>query len=106
METAHTITRSPRFAPAYLALMVVIACLILFSLDHETTSFWMLFQSGNLITLLFYFLPTWVLTVIIYELSLKYRKGGAHLLFAAVVGISLAFVLIILSFLAVMSLTS
>lgn len=98
MELAHPTTQTERLAPAYLALIVGISCLLLFSLDHETTSFWKLFEPGNLVALIFYFLPTWVMTMIVYYLSVKYRSGKSHILLAALIGIPLAFTAIILFF--------
>jgi amino acid transporter len=103
MEIAHTVTQSRRFTPAYLALIVLIACLLLFSLDHETTSFWVLFKTSNLMALLLYFLPTWSLTLVFLHLSEKYRPSKSHLLFSSLIGIPLGFTVVMLSLWAIMT---
>ncbi|MDF1676193.1 MAG: hypothetical protein P1U44_10795 [Vicingaceae bacterium] len=86
-----------RFYYFFSALIVVLACFGLFYLDRETHSVTDLFQTGNLVVLVFYFIPTYILSCLLYILF-QYLKSTKSVLLSLLIGIPLGFSLMMLFF--------
>lgn len=81
-----------------LAVFVLLSCGGLFWLDHETRSIGDLFKIGNLVALLVYFVPTFLVTFLFYLVLSKKNKNRKSLTLSLVIGIPLSFALIIFAF--------
>src|SRR5688572_12748852 len=80
-----------------LALLVVLACLGLGYIDHETTSVMDLFKPGNMLALFLYFFPAYVLSLLFLRLFSKNIKGAALILYSFFCGTFLGFLIALLS---------
>ena len=81
-----------------LALFVLLSCWGLFWLDHETKSISDLFKPGNLVALLIYYVPTFLITYLIYLFFHKKWDNKKSLIGAILIGIPASFALIMLAF--------
>ncbi len=81
-----------------LALFVLLSCWGLFWLDYETKSISDLFKPGNLVALLIYFVPTFLITYLIYLFFHKKMDNKKSLIGAILIGIPASFTLIMLAF--------
>jgi NADH:ubiquinone oxidoreductase subunit 2 (subunit N) len=86
-----------RHAYWILALCVLIACWLLFSLDEDTHGVENLFEPGNLIALLIYFTPTFLLSVLSYRYFAKKGSMAGGIAKALVVAVPLGFAVIIIA---------
>lgn len=81
------------------ALIIVLLCFCLFSVDKDTHSISDLFKPGNLVALLIYFVPTWLLCYALYKMFERRNNKNS---FALALGIGIpggfAIVIIVLSF--------
>jgi len=96
--TTGTITQSSFKSTLTLIVVVLLACWGLFWLDHETKEIADLFKRGNLVALLVYFVPTFILTYLIYLFFLKKYNNANSLFWSIIIGIPSSFMLIILAF--------
>jgi RsiW-degrading membrane proteinase PrsW (M82 family) len=78
-----------------IALCILLACLALFSLDHETHSVFDLFKPGNLVALVIYFTPTFIVSLFFYHLLSKKYNSQRSLVLSLVAGIPISFALLI-----------
>jgi hypothetical protein len=78
-----------------IALIVLVACFALFYLDKDTHSISDLFKVGNLIALIIYFTPTFVISIFLFNLFLKKTTGSKSMLLSLLTGIPLSFFLVI-----------
>ncbi len=85
-----------------IALITLLACVILFSLDKDTHGFNDLLKPGNLFALVFYFTPTFLVSIFLYTLFSKKYGGSKSLVLSLVTGIPVSFTLVICSFLLIM----
>ncbi|MFZ7116811.1 MAG: hypothetical protein ACO1G9_15630 [Bacteroidota bacterium] len=93
-----TVSRTTFKSTFILAVAVLFSCWGLFWLDHETKEIGDLFKWGNLAALLVYFLPTFLLSYIIYQFFIRKFNNTKSLVLSLVVGIPVGFLLIILAF--------
>jgi len=82
-----------------IALLVLLACFTLFSLDKDTHSFTDLFRPGNLFALVFYFTPTFLICLFFFIHFSKKRNRMISLILSLLTGIPLSFTLVICVFL-------
>ena len=78
---------------------ILLSCFLLFYIDSDTERVSDLFEFGNLVALAIYFLPTFMISMMLFAfLAKRYgaRKGLIRSLF---IGIPLSFTLIITTFL-------
>jgi len=75
--------------------VILLFCLALFSLDHETQSVGDLFTPGNLVALMLYFFPTWLICSLLYTLFLKLNNKNSFA-WSLVLGIPAGFLLMVL----------
>src|SRR5690242_13301261 len=78
------------------SVTVLFCCLFLFWLDHETKSVADLIQIGNLVALVIYFIPTFLLCSFLYFLLHKIMSWDNSFTLAHFIGIPAGFTLIIL----------
>jgi phosphoglycerol transferase MdoB-like AlkP superfamily enzyme len=84
-----------------IALITILACFALFSLDKDTHSISDLLTPQNLIALLFYFLPTFIISVLLFELFSKKNNRTKSITLSLVTGIPISFLIVICFFLAI-----
>jgi len=97
METSKTTTLTRHHF--FIGVIVLLSCIILFSIDKDTHSFSDLLKPGNLVALVIYFTPTALLSFFLFELLAKKYDTGKSLTLSLVAGIPLGFTLIICAFL-------
>ncbi|MCX6350733.1 MAG: hypothetical protein NTX03_02605 [Bacteroidetes bacterium] len=78
-----------------IALIVLFACWGLFYLDHETKSINDLFKVGNLVALVLYFLPTFIICVLLHNWAAK-KQWKNRISFSLLLGIPVGFIIVIL----------
>ena len=85
------------FALAYLkmAIIVLFLCLCLFWLDWETHSIMDLFKPGNLLALILYFTPTFIITILLFHLFLKKYSVGKSFTLSLLTGIPASITVVI-----------
>jgi hypothetical protein len=81
--------------PLIIALMVLVACFALFYLDKDTHSISDLFKPGNLVALIIYFTPTFIISIFLFNLFLKKTTGSKSMWLSLLTGIPLSFFLVI-----------
>ena len=86
---------SERKSTLLIALFTLISCWFLFYIDYETKNVSDLFKSGNLITLLLYFVPTFIICVLLYNWFSQKVETKKSLFMAMVIGVPLSFIIII-----------
>ncbi|MBK6399712.1 MAG: hypothetical protein IPN61_14135 [Bacteroidetes bacterium] len=96
--TTQTITKSSFKSTLILSFSVLLACWGLFWLDYETKEVGDLFKIGNLVALLIYFVPTFLLSYLIYLFLLQKWDNSKSLFWSLIIGIPASFTLIILAF--------
>jgi hypothetical protein len=84
-----------------IALIVILACFVLFSLDKDTHSISDLLTPQNLIALLFYFLPTFIISALLFELFLKKYDKNKSFTLSLMTGIPISFLIVISFFLSI-----
>jgi hypothetical protein len=84
-----------------IALIIILACFVLFSLDKDTHSISDLLTPQNLIALLFYFLPTFIISVLLFDLFSKKKNSVKSITFSLVTGIPIGFLIAICFFLSI-----
>jgi hypothetical protein len=82
-----------------MALVVLSCCLILFSIDKETHSFNDLLKASNLMALVVYFIPTYLISCIFYTLFIKKKNKLDSLVLSLLIGIPSGFTLVIIGLL-------
>lgn len=90
--------RSDIKAVFLLGLFVLFSCWGLFWLDHETHHISDLFKAGNLVALLIYFVPTFLITYLLYLFFQTKRSEKKSLALSVSIGVPLSFALIIIAF--------
>lgn len=88
MNYRQTITLKQYFS---IAISILLMCLLLFSLDRETHSFADLITPGNLLALLIYFLPTYIISLIFYTFFVKKYNSKTSIVLAIVSGALIGF---------------
>jgi hypothetical protein len=85
------------FIPQYLAIAsaVLVSCFLLFSIDKDTKQLSDLFKLGNLAALVLYFIPAFLMCLILFRSFVKRQGKGQSILKSLVIGIPIAFTLII-----------
>lgn len=78
-----------------IAATILVACLLLFSLDSDPGQFSDLFHLDNLIGLVIYFVPTFFLCRLLYRLFQRKQNTTESLILSLIIGIPLSFALII-----------
>lgn len=78
-----------------IAVAVLLSCLALFYLDHETRSMADLLKPGNLIALLIYFLPTFLICALLYPFLLRKNQQGKSIFLSLLIGLPASFALVI-----------
>lgn len=86
--------------PLTIAVIVLLACIGLFWLDHETHSFRDLLKPGNLAALVIYFTPTFLISYGLYRLFLKKNSPRRSMMLGLLLGIIAGFFLVIVVLLA------
>ncbi len=81
-----------------LAFFVLLSCWGLFWLDYETRSISDLFNIGNLVALLVYFVPTFLITFLLFLFFLNKNNKRRSMVLSLAIGIPLSFTLVILAF--------
>lgn len=76
-------------------IVVIIFCLLLGFIDRETKSIADLFNLGNILALLLYALPTYIICILFQQLLFK-RNSKHFFLLAHVMGIPLGFAIVML----------
>jgi hypothetical protein len=81
------------------SIVVLLCCLFLFWIDHETKSVANLVQPGSLVALVIYFIPTFLLCSFLYFLLHKIMSWDKSFTLAHFIGIpaGLTFVILLLS---------
>jgi hypothetical protein len=75
--------------------VILLFCFGLFWLDHETQSIADLFKPGNLVALMLYFFPTWLICSLLYTLFQKWNSKNSFA-WSLVLGIPAGFALMVL----------
>ncbi len=96
MNYRQTITLKQYFS---IAISILLMCLLLFSLDRETHSFADLITPGNLVALLIYFIPTYIISLLFYTFYVKKYNRRKSMVLAIVSGALVGFFLVISLFL-------
>jgi len=78
------------------SFLVLFCCLVLFWLDKDTKAFTDLVQPGNLVALIIYFLPTFLLCSLLYYLFNKRMSWDNSFVLAHFIGIPVGFAGVIL----------
>jgi hypothetical protein len=81
--------------PLTIVLVVMLAIIGLFSLDRETHSIMDLFEPGNMIAFVIYFVPAFLISFFLFWLFSKKYERKKSLVLSLVVGIPLSFTLVI-----------
>jgi len=97
----YTQKKSIILAYLTIALISLLACIALFSLDKETHSFSDLMRTQNLVALLIYFSPTFIFSVLFFKLYSMKKKRTISIALSVVTGIPLSFLLVICFLLAI-----
>jgi hypothetical protein len=84
-----------RYHPLLSAIIVLLCCWVLFWLDHETRGIADLFSTGNLVALVIYFVPTYVICLALHALFER-RSDKLRFMLSLSIGIPLGFSLVIL----------
>lgn len=92
MTTIYT-TKSYYFLSA---LIILLFCFGLFYLDKDTKNFFYLFKPGNLIALIIYFIPTYLLCFSLYKI-LERRNNKNSFILALSIGVPVGFILVIVT---------
>ena len=99
METTYTKTRQFNLpitkSLGWIALIVLLSCLGLGYLDHETKSIADLFKPGNIMALMLYFIPTFAISSWFFKLFLGKKDRVNSIVFALLSGIPVGFTLVI-----------
>lgn len=90
-------TRSSTKQLSAIALFITLSCFALFSLDKDTHAFSDLLKPGNLVALIVYFIPTFLISGFLYELLSKKCSTSKSLFLSLIIGIPLSFTLIIIA---------
>lgn len=81
-----------------IALGVFLSCLALIAIDKDTHTWNDLFYPGNIVALLIYFTPTYVLSCLLYRVLSRRNAASKSIWFSLVIGVPTGFGLIILFF--------
>jgi hypothetical protein len=87
----------------YIALVVFLSCLAIIAVDKDTHSWSDFFYPANILALLIYFTPTFILSCMLYRLFAKKNVSAKSFLFSLLIGVPVGFTLIILFFVLVLS---
>ncbi len=90
-------TKSSTQQLSAIALFIILSCFALFSLDKGTHAFSDLFKPGNLVALIVYFIPTFLISGFLYEFLSRKRSTSRSILLSLIIGIPLSFTLIIIA---------
>jgi hypothetical protein len=88
-------TVSPRIAYSVIAMSVLLACLLLFSIDEDTHKLSDLFTLENLSAWIIYAIPTFGVCAFMFRRFARKYDRGESLARALVIGIPLSFALVI-----------
>tara|TARA_R110002072_G_scaffold174802_6_gene330426 strand:- start:4375 stop:4677 length:303 start_codon:yes stop_codon:yes gene_type:complete len=94
METTTT-KPSPIQQNLKIALIVLVACFALFSLDKDVHTPSDLFEWGNFFALILYFTPTFLLSIFLFKYVSKKLHPSDSFLLALLIGIPFGFILVI-----------
>lgn len=86
---------SERKSMLLIALFTLISCWLLFYIDHETKNVTDLFKTGNLFALLLYFVPTFIICVLLYNWFFKKFDAKNSLFWSLVIGIPISFTIVL-----------
>ncbi len=78
------------------ALIILMLCFGLFYLDKDTKSIVDLFKPGNLVALMLYFFPVWLLCFMLYSLF-RLKKQKHRVIMALGIGVPVGFAAVILA---------
>ncbi|WP_133162633.1 hypothetical protein [Flavipsychrobacter stenotrophus] len=78
---------------------ILLSCFLLFYIDSDTEQVFDLFEFGNLLALAIYFLPTFMISMVLFAFLAKRYGVRNGLIRFLVIGIPLSFTLIITMFL-------
>ncbi len=78
-----------------LALSVLLACFALFYIDEDTHARTDVFTPGNLVALIIYFTPTFVISFLLFKYISKEINRFESIFYSLVIGIPLGFTLVI-----------
>ena len=78
------------------AVIVLFSCFLLGYIDHETKSVADLFKPSNLFALILYFVPTYAISMLLYNLFQR-RNNKNSLALALVVGIPVGFTVVVVT---------
>jgi hypothetical protein len=78
-----------------IAFIVLFSCFFLFYIDFETKSVTDLFKLGNLFALILYFIPTFIICLLLYQLILMKTKTKKSLFWALIMGIPISFTIVV-----------
>jgi len=95
MEMTKTNSSDAQYALA-VAFFVLIATWGIFYLDHETKSVSQLFDTGNLVALVIYFLPTFFISFFLYNIFSRKKTKRKSLILSLLTGIPLGFILVMI----------
>ncbi len=80
----------------WIALVIVAACFLLFSIDKDTHHFSDLFQPGNLVALAVYFIPTYVVCIMLFHYFARRHSLAGSTALSLLIGIPVSFALVII----------
>lgn len=80
-----------------IAMFIILSCFALFSLDKDTHAFSDLLKLGNLVALIVYFVPTFLICGFLIELFSIKLSTSKSLVLSLTIGIPLSFTLIIIT---------
>jgi chromate transport protein ChrA len=79
-----------------MGIVILLTCWLLFYIDHETHSIADLFTIGNLVAVLIYFVPTFLICLLFMALLMKRKNNHNSLTLALITGIPVGFTIVIL----------
>jgi len=94
METSKTNTTSVS-QTFIISGIVLLACILLFSIDKDTHGFTDLLKPGNLAALVVYFTPTFLLSLFMFSFVFRNKHQSNRLMLSLITGIPAGFTLVI-----------
>ena len=82
-----------------IAFLTILSCFLLFSVDKDTHSFNDLLKLGNLAALVVYFIPTFLVSIILLKYFSKKNQMAKSITLSLLIGVPVCFTIIIISFL-------
>jgi hypothetical protein len=91
-----TKTNNTEKSELLIALGVFICCLGLIAIDSDTKHLSDFIDPGNIVALFIYFLPTFILSCLLYRLFVRKKGDKNSVILSLVIGVPLGFTLLIM----------